>query len=198
MGDVTLVTARAAQDALSEVDYRDIYEELRALDAETGVYAVALDRFVVLVGSRFSKASWSKYHRGEMVLNRTMRNELRRAVGLDELPMTVEEAVAAGADPDAEVWRVGGAGATRVVLVAATEPVGLYLNGTVQLLRGEAVATTTVDHVTAVTARRRGRRYWRPALPEEWLARALAAGVDVRAVIEAALRQAEGEVCDGD
>ena len=127
MRPVTLVTRDASLDNLSVADYRDIYDELRARDAATGAYGVSLDKFVTLVTSAYSKAQWSKYHNGETALTRTMRNELRRAVGLPLLPPTVAEAAAA-ASPDAAVWQVGTGPAEHVIMVASPEPLTLHVN----------------------------------------------------------------------
>ena len=99
---VTLITRDATLDDLSAADYKDVYDELRGRDPVTGAYAVSLDKFVTMVTSAYSKAQWSKYHNGEATLTRTMRNELRRAVGLAPLPPTVADATAA-ASPDAAV-----------------------------------------------------------------------------------------------
>jgi len=155
MMKATLLTANAARDVLSEADYRDIYEELRGFDAATGRYAVALDGFVEMIQSAYSKASWSKYHRGELALNRTMRGELRRVVGLAALPLTVGEAVGT-ASPDAEVWQIGEGTAGRVLLVSTPSAVRVTLNGRVEVeaLTGHENSPVT-DVVTVVTARRR-------------------------------------------
>jgi hypothetical protein len=103
---VTVVTEDAEHDALTAAEYHDIYEELRRFDSATGKYGVSLEAFGAAIQSRFSKAAWSKYQRGELALNRAMRNELRVAVGLAILPPTVVEAIAA-ADPNAKVVQVG-------------------------------------------------------------------------------------------
>ena len=167
---VTMVTAHAGQDALSGEDYREIYDEVRGLDEATGKYGVSLDEFVALVGSAFTKAAWSKYHRGELALNRVMRNELRGAVGLGLLPATVAEAVA-GVDADALVVQVGAGTPDRVVMVAGGEPVVVAVNGSVAAWSGEigdwrleigdwesegGKTTGRAGGVTAVTRARKG------------------------------------------
>lgn len=78
---VTTVTRNADVDDLTDADYRDIYDEVRQLDSDTGNYAISLDKFVALAQSIYSKALWSKYHNGMVELNRTMRSELRSAWG---------------------------------------------------------------------------------------------------------------------
>lgn len=156
---VRVLTRDASVDALGDTDYREIYDEVRGFDAQTGRYAVSLDEFVGLVGSQFSKAAWSKYHRGELELNRTMRSELRRAVGLDALPLTVADAVA-GVDPDAEVVQVGEDVVRRVVLVGTGEVVTLVCNGSVAVERGSRgegeTAAAPGSRVTGVTRDRKG------------------------------------------
>lgn len=118
---VTLVTRDATVDNLSADDYRDIFTELRQ--------NLSLDKLIGVLHSEYSKATWSKYERGELELNRTMRCELRRGVGLAELPATVADAVTARTHPDAAVWAVGDGDANHVILVAKRDDVALHVNG---------------------------------------------------------------------
>lgn len=115
---VTTLTGNATQDDLTDAQYREIYDELR-----TGH---SLEGLRELIGSEFSRALWNQYERGEKALNRAMKSELRRAVGLKIRPPTVTEAVEAHADPDAEVVKVGTGPATRVVLLDGGETRTLY------------------------------------------------------------------------
>lgn len=155
---VRVLTRDASVDVLGDADYREIYDEVRGFDAVSGRYGVSLDEFVTLVASQFSKAAWSKYHRGELELNRTMRSELRRAVGMPVLPLTVVDAVA-GVDPDAEVVQVGEDVVRRVVLVGTGEVVTLVCNGSVAAergSRGEGERRAPGSGVTGVTRDRKG------------------------------------------
>lgn len=113
---VTQVTENATRDDLSDSDYRDIYEELRRNRS--------LDAFCALVSSQYSKGWWSRYEHDDMKITRPARNELRRGVGLPQLPLTTEEAIHL-ADPDARVYRVGSETPRRVVLIGASGPVAL-------------------------------------------------------------------------
>ncbi len=134
---VTLVTARAEHDNLSSDDYRDIYRELREHKS--------LDAFISLIASQYSKAWWSKYERSEIKLTREARNELRRAIGLQPLPISVGEAMA-DVDPDAEVWRVGDQRPDRVILIGlpkAVEGLVIRLNGKLEITPGRGVTTVT-------------------------------------------------------
>lgn len=155
---VTVVTADAGQDRLGEQDYREIYDEVRALDEATGKYGVSLDAFVELVHSEYSKAAWSKYHRAELELNRTMRNELRGAVGMALLPLTIAEATA-GVDADATVVQVGGDTVRRVVMLGVNDAVTVHWNGTVSAwtgCQGDKVTGDAGSHrVTGVTRDRK-------------------------------------------
>jgi len=167
---VTMVTRDATLDDLSLTDYRDIYDELRGRDPITGAYAVSLDKFVTLVTSAYSKAQWSKYHNGEATLTRTMRNELRRTVGLVPLPPTVAEATAA-ASPDAAVWQVGQGPAEHVIMVTTPEPITLHVNGAVSVVGADATMPT-LSPVTPVTqARQRARKAPRPFVSKRQEAR---------------------------
>lgn len=133
---VTVVTRDAQADSLSLDDYREIFEELRR--------GHSLRQFVELIGSVYSIAYWSKVDRGDAALTRPACNELRRAVGLPDLPITVEDALA-NVDPNAVVYQVGDDRPGRVILVGCAQPLRMNLNGTL-------TAVSDV-HVTAVTRR---------------------------------------------
>jgi len=188
---VTLVTRDATLDDLSASDYRDIYDELRQRDSESGTYVVSLDKFVTLVTSTYSKAQWSKYHNGEATLTRTMRNELRRCVGLKLLPPTVAEATAA-ASPDAAVWQVGGEGAAEhVIMVTTHAPITLHVNGAVTAVDDTAQRLAS-DDVTPVTRAVAPRRYYaRPVATEAQQKRRESLGVKWADVLEAGLSALE-------
>lgn len=132
---VTVITRDGALDALHPDDYREIYDEIRQYDAATNRYGVSLDKFVALVESSYSKTAWWKWHQGELELTRTMRNELRRGVGMPAMNLTIAEAVA-GVDENAEVVQVGGETPNRVVLVGTHEAITLHLNGTIEAVTG--------------------------------------------------------------
>jgi hypothetical protein len=189
---VTLVTQDATLDDLSTQDYRDMYDELRLLDPVTNVYTVSLDKFVTLVSSQYSKAQWSKYHNGETTLTRTMRNELRRCVGLKLLPPTVAEATAT-ASPDAAVWQIGDGPAEHVIMVTTQEPITLYVNGAVSV--GEqATQIAQHDDVTPVTRTERLQKpRTRPTASEAQEKRRLALGAKWQQVIDAGLSALENE-----
>lgn len=175
---VTLVTRDATLDDLSTQDYRDIYDELRQ-DKSLGAV-------VALLNSEFSRAMWHQYEHGERALNRTMRNELRRAMKLPLLPPTVAEATAQ-ASPDAAVWSVGEGVPEHVIMVSAT-PVTLHVNGNVQTV-------LQTSNVTGVTRHLQPRkRYVRPCIPETYSKRlAGLVGVSWQDVIEAGLAALEAQ-----
>lgn len=151
MNAVTLVTRDATLDDLSAQDYRDIYDELRQ-DKSLGAV-------VEMLQSEFSRAMWHQYEKGERSLNRTMRNELRRAMGRPLLPPTVAEATAQ-ASPDAAVWSVG-EGVPEHVIMVSNAPVTLHVNGSVSTV-------LQTSNVTGVTRHLQPRkRYFRPCMPEE-------------------------------
>lgn len=173
---ITLLSRNASHDDLGDADYADIFAELRE--------SLSLDKLCALLNSAYSKATWNKYERGETPLTRTMRNELRMAVGLSPLPPTVADATAQ-ASPDAAVWRIGGGVPEHVILVASS-PVTVHVNGGVQVI-------DSVSRVTEVTRALRARkRYVRPCIPETLLQRYSALqGVSWQDVIDAGLRSYE-------
>lgn len=139
MNEIREITRNAEVDDLTDDDYREIYQELRQFDAETGKYAVSLDKFIAMVGSGDSKATWNKYDSGERGLSRSRKNELRRAVGKPLLPPTVLDAVWAHTSGNAQVVKVGDERtAERVILLATVEPVTIHANGSINLLDTEA------------------------------------------------------------
>ena len=153
---VTEVTRNATQDNLTPNDYRDIYQELRGHDETTGKYAMSLDKFVAAIKSAYSKAAWSKYHRGAADLNRNMRNELRCAVGVDLLPPTVTE-VTSAIDADALIAQYGEAQANRALLVGSdVESATVYVNGDFTVVKSPQ--DTPVTTVTGPSRSRKPRK----------------------------------------
>lgn len=142
MMDVTLVTANAEVDDLSDSDYREIFEELRQ--------GAGLRVFVDKIESAYSHATWGKWEKGDLRLNREMQNELRQAIGKQRRALTVLESMH-NVDGNAEVWQVGSdATVHRVVKLATVRPVNISSNGTV------SVRDHVETHVTTVTRRYRG------------------------------------------
>jgi hypothetical protein len=172
---VTRVTHKATHDELSAADYRDIFTEVRE--------KMSLDKFVALSGSQYSKAQWNKYeHAPDMALTRAMCNDLRRAVNMDELPLTVADAVSV-ASPDASVWRVGD-GVPEHVIMVGSAPVTLHVNGGVS----EVVRNSDVTRLHGAT-----RRFVRPVVSDSQKARFDALrGAKWRDVIDAGLAALEG------
>jgi hypothetical protein len=168
------LTKDATLDDLSAQDYRDIFAEVRE--------KMSLDKFIALTGSQYSKAQWSKYEHGQATLSRAMRNDLRRAVKLPELPPTVTEAVGA-ASPDASVWTVGDGVPEHVIMVSNT-PITLHVNGAVSEVAGNARVTKL---------RGTSRRFVRPVVSDSQKARFDALrGAKWRDVIDAGLTAMEG------
>jgi len=147
---VSIVTRDAERDDLENADYREIYEELRQ--------AHSLREFVALIHTQYSIAWWSKYERGETGLTRPARNELRMAVGMGPLPLTVGQATAQ-VDDNAVVYRVGDRAVERVVLVGEPGTIAISVNG-------ECRAQALEARVTEVT--RRARRAVVSVRPELW------------------------------
>jgi hypothetical protein len=114
----------ASADHLTEQDYRDIFDELRK--------AYSLRIFCARSRSAVSPGWWQQYEQGVKSLNHARRQELRRAVGLPELPAPAGEVLAhAEVHADATIYQVGAGPAARVVLVGVGAParVTLRLNG---------------------------------------------------------------------
>ena len=144
MTEITVLTRNAAAaETLTDTDYREIYDELRQ--------KTTLREFAYgAIGSERSFAWWSKYERGEARLARADKNCLRRAVGLPELPLAVEEAVSA-ISPDAVVYRIGADDlANKIIILADPDPLTLHINGSVTVLDDPA-PTSPVTPVTAPT-----------------------------------------------
>lgn len=183
MTDVTLVTGGAASaDDLTEADYHDIYTEIRE---KTNLRQFAQEAGV------YSFAWWSQFERYEKPCTWPARAALRRMVGLPALPLPVDVALSDAVDGDAQIYRIGPDGqAHRVLLLVTNEAVTVHWNGRGPHLVEDAQAPATAD-VTGVTAVKERTRYWRPTLPAGWHQRAERAGLDLRAVVLAAIEAAE-------
>ncbi len=187
MTPVTLVTRDATLDDLSMVDYQAIYDELRPFDASEGKRVPAIRKFCEAIGWDKAPANWTNWEQGQGNLTRTMRNALRKAVGLPELPPTVADAVAVGASPDAAVWSVGEGVAEHVIMVADGEPITLHVNGSVSVMK-----SAFVTEVTSHQERLRERtRYIRPCATETQDLRREAVGASWAEIIEAGLHAVE-------
>ena len=152
---VTLITKDAEIDEFTAQDYRDMYDELRQ--------GRSLGDVVALLKSAVTRSMWHQYEHGERKLNRNMRSELRVALGKPPLLPTVAEATAQ-ASPNAAVWMVGDGVPQHVIMVAST-PTTLVVNGTVQ----DAAQTSNVTGVTRGYIQR--KRYVRPCVPFEYATR---------------------------
>lgn len=173
--EIKQLTKNADKDNLTDQDYRDIFNELRD--------NISLDKFVDLIKSSFSKALWSKYHNGQITLNRQMRNELRVAVGGEPLPPTIEEATSK-VDPNAEVTQIGADQPDKVILVGTKENLSLNVS-----IDGVKIAV-----VTKVTSDRKRKAYTsRPVVTETQKKRVNELGVSWREVIDAGIEYINGQ-----
>ena len=167
------LTKNASRDEYTDDDYMEMYLELRA--------GKGLRPFVVMLESAYTAATWSKYERGLSAINRTMRQELRRAVGLPELMPTVTEAIA-HVSPDAEVVSVTDAETPDRLILAFSGDEGKTI-----VLNGEITVNPGVTKVTSETIRTRTENYYRPALSTEIKALVEADGRTIAAIIAAGL-----------
>jgi hypothetical protein len=129
------VAAELAED-LTEEDYRCIYSELRE--------KCSLRAFAEFIHSEVSHAWWGRYENQLAPLNHERRNELRRVVGLPELPWTVAQSLG-NVSPNAAVWALGEQPVKRVVLVGADAPqeVTMRLNGNLTVIEDAHVMGLT-------------------------------------------------------
>lgn len=177
---VSIITRNATADNLTDSDYGEVFAELRQQHS--------LAQLCVLLRSKYSRALWNKYERSDMQLTRTMRNELRAAVGLPVLPPTLEE-VAATVNPDALVVKVGEEAPHSVILVGTTKTALICVNG---VIWAKDTTETLEASVTKVTRPLR-RRYVRPVASDAQEARRLALDVGWQEIIEAGLKALESD-----
>lgn len=119
---VRTITVNASQDDLTEQDYREIFEELRE--------KYSLRVLEELLASTYTYGTWDRYAKGKWVLTRQAKSELRRAIGLDALPLTILESVA-DVDADAEVIEIGDKPKNRVFLTSKSDNMIISANGVV-------------------------------------------------------------------
>ena len=170
--DVTTVTKNAAVDTYADTDYREMLEENWPVD-ESGK-RISLDKLILHIDSSVSKAMWWKWQKGEGNLTRSMKNDLRRLVGLPELPPTVE-AIAQGLDPNIEVSQVGIP--THMVLIPD------------DVVISTAGGKVTARPVTTVTEPSKRTTYHRPWIKKEYRKVMEDLGVSWEQVFEAGLQK---------
>ena len=139
------IAAELAED-LTEDDYRCIYDELRE--------KCSLRQFAEFIGSDVSHTWWGRYENQLVRLNHERRNELRRAVGLPELPWTVAQSLA-NVSPNAAVWALGEQPAERVVMVGADAPqeLTMRLNGKLTVIEDAPQEAHVMGHTRPKTRR---------------------------------------------
>jgi hypothetical protein len=81
-----ILTENAALDDKTNEDYKDICDEIRNLDDSANKAVMSWDKFVIHIGSFRFKAQWANWRNDKATLQWDMKNDLRRAVGLPELP----------------------------------------------------------------------------------------------------------------
>lgn len=170
--DVTTITKNAAADEYADTDYREMLEENWPTD-DSGK-RISLDKLILHIDSSVSKAMWWKWQKGEGNLTRSMKNDLRRLVGLPELPPTVE-AVAQGLDPNIEVSQVGIP--THMVLIPD------------DVIVSTAGGKVTARPVTPVTETSKRTTYQRPWIKKEYRKVMDEMGVSWEEVFEAGLQK---------
>jgi hypothetical protein len=104
-GGKMILTENAALDNLTNQDYWDMCDELRISLDETGKTCnLSWDKFILKVGSFKYKAQWAKWRNGEGNLQWDMKNDLRRAVGLPELPKPVQQVLEEHVHENAKIY----------------------------------------------------------------------------------------------
>ena len=170
--DVTQVTKNAAIDTYTDTDYREMLDENWPLDE--GGKRISLDKLIFHIDSSVSKAMWWKWQKGEGNLTRSMKNDLRRLVGLPELPPTVE-AIAQALDPNIEVSQVGIP--THMLLIPD------------DVVISTAGGKVKARPVTSVTDASRRTNYRRPWIKKEYRKVLDELGVSWEQVFEAGLQE---------
>lgn len=145
---VTLVTALAATQDISDDEYRNIYARVAA--------GRSLRNIELALRSAVSYGWWAKYAAGERTLDRDRKNELRRwarengGPDLPDLPPSPVEAVAQLAHPDAAVWHIGQMVASRIICVGAdVGQADLRINGACKLLSSAPALQSPARRCTA-------------------------------------------------
>lgn len=133
------------EDALSDTDYRDMFDELRAgksLDKLIAFMALCQQDNPTHVST--NKVIWWRYEKGETGLTWSMKNDLRCASGLAPLPAQVVDIVAARVDPNATVEQVG-EGSVHLLVLVADGAVGAGLPEMAQPVTISNTARNSVD-----------------------------------------------------
>lgn len=170
--DVTTLTKNAAVDEYTDTDYREMLDENWPLD-DSGK-RISFDKLMAYIGSTVNKGMWWKWQKGEGNLTRSMKNDLRRLVGLAELPPTVE-AIAQALDPNIEVSQVGIP--THMLLIPD------------DVVISTAGGKVTARPVTPVTETSKRTTYQRPWIKKEYRKVMDELGVSWEQVFEAGLQE---------
>jgi hypothetical protein len=188
---VKKITENASADP---VDYLAILNSLRG-----PLYNYSWQRIADETGYN-SKSWWRFVALGERELDEDSKNALRRLTE-GELPPQPPSVTAVTADyihPDAAMYMIGelepGERVRRVLMLAGSDAVTVYANGTVEAVAGastpasaENAAMPAVEAQGASGDTRQRKAYWRPCLPLDLQQRAEAAGLDIQQLIEDAL-----------
>jgi hypothetical protein len=176
---VTLVTANASKDALTDADYIGIIDSLRTL------FGYSWQKIADETGYN-SKAWWSLVAQGKRQLDDEARNALRRVTDgeLPEQPPGVADVTQRMVHPDAAMYLIGalepGERVKRVLMLADGD-VAVYVNGEITAKPLQAVLSdfgdtdtqtgtpANVTHVTGAVAAQGANRepVYRPVFSVE-------------------------------
>jgi len=196
---VTLVTQNATADTLTDDTYLAILRSLVDVDG------MSFQKLADATGYA-SKAWWNLRYHGKRPLDEEGKNALRKiSEEFPPQPPSVTAVTDAMIHPDAAMYLVGelepGERVRRVLMVAGSDAVTVYANGTVEAVLSHAdsdmaklSAIATDAPVTAVTLTQGAKREkdYRPRLSLEVKERIMASGATVEQLIEAGLQAMEG------
>lgn len=195
-----ILTENAGIDDLGNEDYKDICDDIRNYDeSQAGKRKVlcrdvlSWDKFVLHIGSFRYKAQWANWRADKANLQWDMKNDLRRAAGLPELPKPVQQVLEEHVHENAKItasnfkdgkW-------AKYVQLSETEPTFTGLD----LANGESEHVELTVKIKPKRAKRIG--FMRPSVPAKYDEKRKKLGKTWEEVVQAGLISIERGDVDG-
>ena len=201
-----ILTENAGVDNLTNEDYKDICDDIRNYDeSQAGKRKVlckdvlSWDKFILQIGSFRFKAQWANWRVGKANLQWDMKNDLRRAAGLPELPEPVQQVLEGHVHENAKIVVHGselkGGKWAKYVQLSETEPAGITTEKATEIISIVAAPLLLPEETKPKRKKRVG--FMRPSVPTKYDEKRKKLGKSWEQVIQAGLISIERGDVDG-